>query len=66
MTIRYDLGGENLNESILMQTADKMVASGLVDAGYSYLNIDDGAMSSERLSNGSLQVVASRHLRRKC
>lgn len=31
-----------IDEKLLMDTADKMVELGLVDAGYVYLNIDDG------------------------
>jgi len=33
--------GENINEELIMQTADTMVESGLKDAGYNYLVIDD-------------------------
>ena len=32
----------NLNEELIKATADKMVELGLVDAGYIYLNLDDG------------------------
>lgn len=32
----------NINEKLIRQQADAMVSSGLYDAGYRYLNIDDG------------------------
>jgi hypothetical protein len=39
----YDLGGgDSLNEVNLRATADAMVAKGLVAAGYTHLNLDDG------------------------
>lgn len=34
--------GDRINEKIIMDTIDKMVSSGLRDAGYIYINIDDG------------------------
>lgn len=34
--------GVNINEDLIKATADKMVELGLVDAGYIYLNLDDG------------------------
>jgi alpha-galactosidase len=36
------------------ETADKMVSSGLKDAGYEYLVLDDGWMAMERDSDGNL------------
>ncbi len=32
----------NISESLIKQQADAMVSTGLADAGYSYVNIDDG------------------------
>ena len=32
----------NINEDIIKSQADAMVASGLKEAGYAYINIDDG------------------------
>lgn len=32
----------NINEDLINETADAMVAKGLKDAGYNYVNIDDG------------------------
>ncbi|MBS1660303.1 MAG: alpha-galactosidase, partial [Bacteroidetes bacterium] len=34
--------GPNINENILKQTADALVSSGMKDAGYKYIFIDDG------------------------
>lgn len=34
--------GDDINEAAIRQMADAMVASGLVDAGYKYIFIDDG------------------------
>jgi alpha-galactosidase len=41
-------------EELLKQAADAMVESGLKDAGYNYVNIDDGWMAKERDSEGNL------------
>ena len=32
--------GENINEQLIMETADAMVSTGLKDAGYEYIVID--------------------------
>jgi alpha-galactosidase len=34
--------GENIDETLVMQTIDAMAANGLRDAGYVYVNLDDG------------------------
>jgi len=34
-------GCENINEEVIKETADAMVTSGMKDAGYEYINIDD-------------------------
>ena len=44
----------NFNETILRDIADIMVSSGLVAAGYTRLNIDDGWPERERAADGSL------------
>jgi len=44
----------NINEKLVMEIADKMVSSGMKDAGYSYLVLDDGWMAKERDVNGNL------------
>jgi len=44
----------NINEDLVKQTADEMVSSGMKDAGYEYLVLDDGWMAMERDSEGNL------------
>jgi alpha-galactosidase len=38
----------NINEQMVMQIADAMVSSGMKDAGYAYIVLDDGWMAMER------------------
>jgi alpha-galactosidase len=45
---------ENINEKMIMETADAMVETGLRDAGYEYLTIDDCWSEKERDGNGML------------
>lgn len=33
--------GKDISEEVIMQTADALVSTGLADAGYTYLNLDD-------------------------
>lgn len=40
--------GGNINEKLVMETADAMVSSGMKDAGYIYLVLDDAWMAKER------------------
>ena len=40
--------GENINEKIIMETADRMVELGLLESGYEYLVIDDCWSERER------------------
>ncbi len=47
--------GCNINENIIKETADAMVSSGMEDAGYKYIVIDDCWMDSVRTSSGKLQ-----------
>src|SRR5882724_366383 len=44
----------NISEKMVMETADAMVSSGMKDAGYTYLVLDDGWMAKERDSLGNL------------
>src|SRR5450631_1008696 len=44
----------HINEKLVMDMADAMVASGMKDAGYIYLVLDDGWMAMERDSQGNL------------
>jgi alpha-galactosidase len=46
--------GCNVNAQLVEQTADIMVNSGMRDAGYQYVNIDDCWMASARSSSGHL------------
>ncbi|GII25991.1 glycoside hydrolase family 27 protein [Planosporangium mesophilum] len=47
--------GCNVSETLVKQTADKMVSSGLAAAGYQYVNIDDCWMQHSRDAAGNLQ-----------
>src|SRR6187431_1205365 len=44
----------NIDEKLVKETADIMVASGMVAAGYNYIVLDDGWMAKERDVNGNL------------
>ena len=46
--------GENINEQLIIETADAMVSTGLKDAGYEYIVIDDCWSLRERDENGDL------------
>ncbi|WP_084713795.1 NEW3 domain-containing protein [Streptacidiphilus rugosus] len=46
--------GCDVSEKLVEQTADKIVASGLKDAGYTYVNIDDCWLTHSRDANGAL------------
>ena len=46
--------GNDINEELIMRTADKMVDEGLLDAGYEYLVIDDCWSEKRRDENGRL------------
>jgi alpha-galactosidase len=46
----------NVDEQLVTQTADAMVASGMKDAGYRYVNLDDCWASHSRDANGDLQA----------
>ncbi len=45
---------ENINENQIKEIADAMVSSGLKDAGYVFLNLDDNWMDTKRDSKGNL------------
>ncbi len=45
----------NIDENLILQTAQAMKEKRLVDAGYKYLNLDDCWHSSSRDENGELQ-----------
>lgn len=44
----------NIDEKLVKETADIMVASGMKAAGYTYIILDDGWMTRERDQNGNL------------
>ena len=44
----------NISEKLVMETADIMVSSGMKNAGYIYLVLDDGWMAMERDDKGDL------------
>jgi hypothetical protein len=46
----------NINDGLIREIADAMVGSGMRDAGYTYLVLDDGWMAPERDSTGHLQA----------
>lgn len=48
--------GCNIDERLIRETADAMVKSGMRDAGYQYVNIDDCWMAKERDASGNLQA----------
>ncbi|WP_344681200.1 glycoside hydrolase family 27 protein [Saccharopolyspora taberi] len=47
--------GCNINEQLIRETADAIVASGMRDAGYRYVNIDDCWAEPERNAEGELE-----------
>jgi alpha-galactosidase len=50
----YNHFGCDIDEALIRETADAMAASGMRDAGYEYVVIDDCWMASERDADGSL------------
>lgn len=44
----------NISEKLVKDIADVMVSSGMKDAGYTYIVLDDGWMARERDANGNL------------
>lgn len=48
--------GEGINEDVIKETADAMVATGLKDAGYEYVVIDDCWSERERGADGRIVV----------
>jgi alpha-galactosidase len=51
--------GCNVSESLIRETADALVSSGMKDAGYTYVNIDD-CWHGERDPQGFIRVDAKR------
>jgi alpha-galactosidase len=46
--------GTSIDEKLIRETADIMVSTGMKDAGYNYIVLDDGWMTRERDENGNL------------
>ena len=46
----------NINEEIVMDQADAMISTGLKDAGYSFINIDDGFFGGRDENGNSLSL----------
>ncbi len=51
----WNLFRHKISENLIKEIADAMADSGLADAGYQYVNIDDCWQASERDENGRLQ-----------
>ena len=51
----WNLFATKINENLIKEIADAMHDSGLQDAGYQYINIDDCWQASERDEHGRLQ-----------
>jgi alpha-galactosidase len=51
----YNAYGLDVTEALIRSTADAMVASGMRDAGYRYVTIDDGWMAATRDAAGKLR-----------
>jgi len=47
--------GKEINEEMVRQVADTLVSSGMKDAGYTYVNVDDGWQLGTRDAEGNLQ-----------
>ena len=45
----------DINEQLIMDEADALVSSGMKDAGYEYINLDDCWMALQRDKDGNLQ-----------
>lgn len=45
----------NIDEKLILETAEALKSSGLLDAGYCYVNLDDNWHSSSRTAEGKLQ-----------
>ena len=52
----WNIFAKEIDEAKIKAAADAMVSSGMRDAGYEYLVLDDAWMASERDENGALQA----------
>lgn len=46
----------NISDSLIRQTADSMVSTGMKDVGYQYINIDDLWQLADRDKNGKIRI----------
>jgi alpha-galactosidase len=56
----YNAYGLDVTAELIRETADVLVSSGMRDAGYRYVNIDDGWMAATRDENGNLRADPGR------
>lgn len=52
-------GCDGISAALIMETADAMVTSGMADAGYEYVNIDDCWLEAQRDEDGRLQPTTA-------
>lgn len=52
----WNIFHENINENQIKEIADAMVSTGMKDAGYVYLNLDDNWMATSRDEHGRLRA----------
>ncbi|MCS6819460.1 MAG: alpha-galactosidase, partial [Chitinophagales bacterium] len=48
----WNVFAHEVNEKIIIEMADAMIASGMKDAGYQYINIDDFWQAAQRATDG--------------
>ncbi len=56
----WNIFHENIDENKIKEIADALVTSGMKDAGYVYLNLDDNWMANSRDVNGNLRADPTR------
>eukprot|EP01050_Picozoa_sp_SAG11_P019213 SAG11_NODE_3026_length_2754_cov_2.113371_2_plen_115_part_00 len=54
MSVRRNFFTYGINESVVLQTAEALVGTGLRDAGFTYLNIDAGSLQRARGTDGKI------------
>lgn len=57
---RWNTFHGDFNQSVIERTADLLVSTGLRDAGYEYLVVDDGWRSYNRTADGRQQANATK------
>ena len=46
--------GNNINETLIKQTAEALITTGLRDLGFTYVHLDAGALTKHRGAQGQL------------